>query len=297
VAVAGALGLAVARWLAVDRWSPRLFALEALLPWLVLPVSAVPVVALVLRRRALLVVASAVVALHASWTVPDLTGGGAVAPSDGDLVVVAVNAQRGNAVPDELAAVLAARHADVVVVTELTPATAAAVDRALPPSAYPGREVLADEGFFGAGIWSTRPLAAQDLVSVDGRPTPRVRLAGSNVSIVAVHTIQPLADLDGLHRGFVDLAELASLRTVLAGDFNASRRHAGFRQLLADGPLRDAHDQAGRGLARTWPAAGAVPPFALLDHVLVGWELGVVAVHELDAPGSDHRAVEARLRV
>jgi endonuclease/exonuclease/phosphatase family metal-dependent hydrolase len=34
-----------------------------------------------------------------------------------------------------------------------------------------------------------------------------------------------------------------------------------------------------------------------LDHILVGDAVGVVSVTQLDGAGSDHRGVEARLRV
>jgi endonuclease/exonuclease/phosphatase family metal-dependent hydrolase len=84
---------------------------------------------------------------------------------------------------------------------------------------------------------------------------------------------------------------------VLAGDLNADRDHAALRSLLETG-LRDAHDERGRGLARTWPAG---LPVLHLDHVLVrdgaGARVVVRSVREVDLPGSDHLGVVAELAV
>ena len=84
---------------------------------------------------------------------------------------------------------------------------------------------------------------------------------------------------------------------VVLGDFNADRDHAAFRRLLSIG-LRDAHDERGRGLARTWPTR---LPLLQLDHVLVrdgrGGRLVAEDVREVVVPGSDHRAVVADLAV
>ncbi len=84
---------------------------------------------------------------------------------------------------------------------------------------------------------------------------------------------------------------------VVLGDFNADRDHAPFRGLLDTG-LRDAHDERGRGLARTFPAG---LPVLQLDHVLVrdgsGARLVVRDVREVRLPGSDHKTVVADLAV
>ena len=71
---------------------------------------------------------------------------------------------------------------------------------------------------------------------------------------------------------------------MVAGDLNGDRDHAAVRDLL-DAGLRDAHDERGRGLARTWPAAF---PLLHLDHVLVrdggGAQVAVRSVREVRRP-------------
>jgi endonuclease/exonuclease/phosphatase (EEP) superfamily protein YafD len=81
----------------------------------------------------------------------------------------------------------------------------------------------------------------------------------------------------------------------MAGDYNATYGHAPFRRLLAVG-LRDAHIEAGRGLATTWPVNNLLlPPLFRLDHVLVSREFEVLAAREGRGPGTDHRPVVADL--
>ena len=119
--------------------------------------------------------------------------------------------------------------------------------------------------------------------------------------LLAAHPLPPLSVLEVLwRRSLADLATEAratDLPVVVLGDFNADRDHAPFRRLLGTG-LRDAHDERGRGLARTWPAKA---PLLHLDHVLVGdgegGRLVVEDVREVVLPGSDHLAVVADLAV
>jgi len=100
--------------------------------------------------------------------------------------------------------------------------------------------------------------------------------------------------------GLADLAQevrAVDEPVVVLGDFNADRDHAPFRRLLDTG-LRDAHDERGRGLARTFPSW---LPVLHLDHVLVrdgsGARVVVRDVREVRLPGSDHLTVVTDLAV
>jgi endonuclease/exonuclease/phosphatase family metal-dependent hydrolase len=93
---------------------------------------------------------------------------------------------------------------------------------------------------------------------------------------------------------------------ILAGDFNATRDHREFRQLLAAGDLVDtaeAGTPSGRpfGALRprlTWPADRAWPALTRLDHILVSSESIAVESHAVVAvEGSDHRGLIATLRL
>jgi endonuclease/exonuclease/phosphatase (EEP) superfamily protein YafD len=114
-------------------------------------------------------------------------------------------------------------------------------------------------------------------------------------TVIAVHTWQPLANVTALRAQLAALGEVVSETDgplILAGDFNASRQHAPFRALLDTG-LTDAHLATGRGWAASWPVGARVPPFALIDHVLVSDQLAVDEVGEVPVPASDHRALVA----
>lgn len=153
------------------------------------------------------------------------------------------------------------------------------------------------------GLFSRLPLRDIDIRSAAGRRLPRatVTVAGTDVRLLAAHPLPPILVYEPLwRRSLRDLAAEAralELPAVVAGDLNADRDHALFRALLAAG-LRDAHDERGRGLARTWPASF---PVLQLDHVLVrdraGVRLAVLDVAEAEVPGSDHQAVVADLAV
>lgn len=121
---------------------------------------------------------------------------------------------------------------------------------------------------------------------------------GQGWTLVAVHPAPPLVTTSSTWR-----ADLKALEAwvaandddclVLAGDFNASQAHPAFRALAAT--LTHAHRETGAGWVRTWPMGSRLPPFVQLDHVLARG-FGVEEAGVADVPGSDHRAVWARLR-
>ena len=84
------------------------------------------------------------------------------------------------------------------------------------------------------------------------------------------------------------------LRIVL-GDFNGTLDDRAVRGVLDRGYV-DAADAAGEGLRFTYPAHGR-RPYIAIDHVLVPRRVRVDGVRVLPVPGSDHRAVVARLAV
>jgi endonuclease/exonuclease/phosphatase (EEP) superfamily protein YafD len=119
-----------------------------------------------------------------------------------------------------------------------------------------------------------------------------------DLRVLNVHTVG-LPDQAAWRESFADLERYLDEQPfplIAAGDFNATLWHRPRRDLLA-GPLRDAHVDRGRALARSWPNQKPGPPFALLDHVLVTPMIRVDDIAERTLPGSDHRAVIADLRL
>ena len=300
----GLAALVVVRALGAERGTTMALLVGAL-PLTLLPAYALVVVAALWRRRLLTAVALALVAAHLLVVAPGLgpervPAAAARAPH---LRVVVANLFVLN--PDPVAAgrALRALDADVVVVPELDARGLRALRRSGLLEDLP--HVVAELGHRTetVGLLSRLPLDDVSTRPGGGRELPRatVDVGGTQVRLLAEHTLPPLSVLEVLWR-----ARLADLETelrglelpvVVAGDFNADRDHAPFRRLLEAG-LRDAHDERGRGLARTFPA---VLPVLHLDHVLVrdgeAAALEVLEVSEVRLPGSDHLTVVAELAV
>lgn len=298
------LGLVVVRVTGAEHRT-LLVLLVGALPVVLLPAYPLLGAAVWLRSRRLVAVSAVLVAAHVLVVAPTLRAaplpdGAADAPR---LRVVVANLYVRNPEPRRAAQTLRGLDADLLVVAELDARGLAGLHRAGLSDDLPHSVVEQDAGAETVGLFSRLPLRDVVLRRTGGRTLPRatVEVGGTPVRILTAHPLPPVPALEQVWRSsLVDLAgEVAGLDqpAIVAGDLNADRDHAVFRRLLATG-LRDAHDERGRGLARTWPAAF---PLLHLDHVLVrdaaAAELAVLAVREVRVPGSDHRAVVADLAV
>jgi endonuclease/exonuclease/phosphatase family metal-dependent hydrolase len=81
---------------------------------------------------------------------------------------------------------------------------------------------------------------------------------------------------------------------VVAGDFNASRDHRPFRDLL-EMAFRDCADfsQSRSWPGFAWPTAGGMLPVMRLDHVLVSRTATVHMTRAIRVPHTDHHGVLA----
>ena len=274
-------------------------------PFVLLPAYPALVLAALRRDGPALAAAALVVAAHVLVVVPALHAPElppvlAQAPR---IRVAVANLYVLNRDPRATGVALRELDLDVLVVPELT-ATGLAGLRAsglladLPHAVVPGqaqRETV--------GLFSRRPLRDVAVRSGAGRSLPQatVTVAGTPVRLLSTHILPPIWLLEREWRlGLRTLARDArstALPVVVLGDLNGDRDAGAVRALLRTG-LRDVHDERGRGLARTWPAA---VPLLHLDHVLVRdgqrARLGAVRVEEVRLPGTDHRAVVADLAV
>ncbi len=238
------------------------------------------------RRWLLLAPLAALPLFTASRMLPAFAGEG---PS---LAVVAANVNLANRDPAPLAAWLRAQPADVVMLTELTPAYADALANAL-ADVYPHRAFAPDASAFGIGLLSRRPLARiERRDSVDGIPSlgADIALDGTVVRVVAVHPMPPMAphwheERDRLLRMLAGGA--AATPMVVAGDLNATPWSTALAGAARGGLFR------ATGSAPTWPGRHIGIP---IDHVLASahWRRGETA----RGPdiGSDHLPVKATLR-
>jgi endonuclease/exonuclease/phosphatase family metal-dependent hydrolase len=266
--------------------------------------AVVPIAIGVGFRRWGAVVLSAVAGLYLAFAVlprviPD---GEASEPLGGPTVnVVSANIFRGQANLRDLVHLVRVRDADVLSVQELTPKGARELRRVGIAEVLPHAVFATREGAYGGGIYSRLPL--RRLPPVPGTtfrmPRASVMVRGYGpLRIVGVHPFPPnsskgLGDWRaGLHS--LPSAEGGGAPWVLAGDFNATLDHAELQRVLSHG-YRDAADVRGDGLQMTWSARRSIPPPVAIDHVLVDRRLSVLEFGVDDLPGSDHRAIHARL--
>ena len=84
--------------------------------------------------------------------------------------------------------------------------------------------------------------------------------------------------------------------TIVAGDFNATTDHAGFREALGSS-CRSVAPSVGEGLQGTWPSGRPAVLRAQIDHVVVSDGVTPVSFTSYAIAGSDHRAAIAVVAV
>jgi endonuclease/exonuclease/phosphatase (EEP) superfamily protein YafD len=256
------------------------------------------VVSLALRRWREAAVALLVVAAFGFAVVPRAVGGPGERGTP--LVVLSVNVLGGGGDTTRIMDLIRRERPDVVSVQELTDEVVARLDTAGIATFLPHRALRPQPGVSGTGLYGKYPLAAPRGLhpeSTFDMARAALRMPGREIDVVAVHTSPPLpgGPVTRWQRDFDLLPRPGSPIRILAGDFNATLDHRELRNLLGDG-YRDAAASVGAGLVPTWPHGGPLPPVTL-DHVLLDERVGVRSVEVFDLPGSDHRAVVARLTV
>ena len=292
---------ALARWLGIDSGFP-LAAMMPFTPYVAVAALLVAGVAVAAENWAAAALVGLATAYLAAAVVPRAVGDGTVPAAGHETVaVLAANVHRGTADAQALVALVDRLDPDVLSVEELTPRFARQLRAAGLPARLPQALIAVRAGSAGAGIYTRLPLRGLRGPDRSSFRMPRARLTladGRPLRLVSVHPYPPqphnVGEWEAALRGLP--AAGAGSPWLLAGDFNATLDQSQFRDLLGRG-YRDAGDVAGDGLEPTFPREGhAIPPITI-DHVLADRRLGVVAYAVEELPGSDHRAVFARLRL
>jgi endonuclease/exonuclease/phosphatase family metal-dependent hydrolase len=275
----------------------------------VVPLAGVLVVVLVVtaavtRRWRVTVASGALLAVCATIAVPSLFGH-SVARGREDMVVMSANLQYGAADAQSLVTAARERKVDLLVLIEVTPASierlrAAGLDTLLPESV--GKS---STGAGGTIIRSRIPMTevqpGPDQVSNNAfdEPVVLIHRATGDVVLRAVHSVPPgVSGAADWRSGLTELQRWRERQSrdqpfVMAGDFNSSWGHPGFRGVAET--MTDAQHAAGEVWAPTWPQGRRlIRPFIQLDHVL-SHGLGVVDAGVVTLPETDHAAVWARL--
>lgn len=220
------------------------------------------------------------------------------AATGSEVTVMMANLRFGRADPAHIVELVRRHSVDVLVFNELDKDAlpglrAAGLERELPfNQAVPG------EGSAGVGAFSRLQSQWDDDLLPPNRPwvPAKVQLpSGSALHVSAMHAAAPRPKSAGLFERDI-LAELpgpqvAGEPTIVVGDMNATLDHRRLRTLLGRG-YRDAAEEVGAGLEPTWSRGLAA---LTIDHILVPSGVAVKSVDVAPLPGSDHRAVIARL--
>lgn len=292
---------ALGRALGLEGGYP-LVALVAFTPYVLAVSTLLLGAALWARRRPEAVAAAAVVVAFAALVLPRaFPSQPTEPPADGvRLDVATVNAGLGQADAATIVDLVRDRGVDLLSVQELTPAEAGRIAAAGIDALLPHRELSPEPGSGGAGLYSRHPLRRLPEVpgGISRQVSAEVRVPGAPpVEAVAVHPHPPTrlaADLwlEGMEA--LPPADPDGAIRLLVGDFNSGFDQDAFRELVGSGYV-DAAAARGQGLAATWPSGRAFPPPVTIDHVLADERVHVAGAAVLDVPGSDHRAVAARL--
>jgi endonuclease/exonuclease/phosphatase (EEP) superfamily protein YafD len=288
------------RWVDTSSW--RIPVLQAAFPLLGIAAAGwALVLVILLRRRILLALPALGVALVPIALAASAMGSSTVAPSDNDEVIAASNLEFGRAHPQEIIERIRTLGVDTLVLTELTPDAATALDTAGASELLPHRVGSPQVGADGTVILSRHSLtqvSAEHIPGLFDQPVATVHAPTGDYVVRAMHPYPPTPNLvRGWHRQLGEAADWVATQPaetplVLAGDFNASQAHPAYRR-LAEGMV-DAHRATGSGWVRTWPQGSGIPAFVQLDHVLVR-NGEVVDAGMSVVPGTDHALVWARL--
>ena len=289
----------VARYLPIERHS--VLVLAAASPYLML---AGPIGMLLLgmgRRWVLTLLAASLCVVMLGIQLPRYVGAKASAVPAAGVRVMTANLGMGRADPRAVAA-LTRESADVLVLQEMTPEAATGLTSAGVDDMFPHRIIDPRAMASGIGVWSRYPIVESR--AIDGFALPmlsaRLRLPGVvfDPTVVAVHLAAPWPQPIGAWRQ--DMARFPAMlqqlardggAVIVAGDLNATLDMLPYRRLLNEG-YRDAAEQAGAGMTRSYPNRPWRPAVLGIDHVLVH-DCAATSARTTSLPGSDHRGLIA----
>lgn len=234
--------------------------------------------------------------------------------------VFSLNARGGWADPSTVLRTVRRHDVDLLAVQELTPPMLSRLVEVGVGEVLPSAYLDPRPGSAGTGLWARRRLDPLPPLPGLAAVAPRARVdvgGGRSLTFAVVHTQAPTKGRAAQWQRELALLSpgLAGARgpQIVAGDFNASRDHQLFRDLLAAGFL-DCADAAQRrpwpGFTwpttldtrinrdqrrfRDWLRARRTLPVMRLDHVLVSRTGAEVReVRTIQIPGTDHRGVLA----
>ncbi len=220
---------------------------------------------------------------------PDLAAGRRDVPAGTARRVLLLNVHTESTGYDQVRALIADTHPDVVALVEVSDRWLVELAPAL--VGYPGRIESPRSDNFGLALYARTPVTGAVEALGDGMPSIVAETSGLHV--IVTHPLPPMnAAALALQRAqFAGIAARAAALAdpvMVLGDLNATPWSRAFRRLLTGSGLCDT--RAGFGLQASYPATSAIVRIPI-DHVLVSCSVGVAdRTIERDV-GSDHLPV------
>ena len=224
--------------------------------------------------------------------------------SDHGLSVMTLNCRFGRADPEEVVRCVRTYGVEVLALQEvkgklLESLLDAGLNQHLPYLTQ-GTASPDDNGGYNAIFSAHQPVkASPSALDLPAAAVPLVELKTSSgpIRVVSVHPKSPQRGAKQWGMGIAALARLTHppVPTIVMGDCNATLQHPTFRAMLAKSGLHDASLHLKAGSHLTFPSASALPSLIEIDHILTDGDLVPQSMHALRIPGSDHRALVARL--
>ena len=224
--------------------------------------------------------------------------------SDHGLSVMTLNCRFGRADPEEVVRCVRTYGVEVLALQEvkgklLESLLDAGLNQHLPYLTQ-GTASPDDNGGYNAIFSAHQPVkASPSALDLPAAAAPLVELQTSSgpIRVASVHPKSPQRGAKQWGMGIAALARLThpTVPTIVMGDCNATLQHPTFRAMLAKSGLHDASLHLKAGSHLTFPSASALPSLIEIDHILTDGDLAPQSMHALRIPGSDHRALVARL--
>jgi len=224
--------------------------------------------------------------------------------SEHGLSVMTLNCRFGRADPEKVVRCVQAYGIEVLALQEvkgklLESLQAAGLNQLLPYLTQ-GTASPDDNGGYNAIFSAHQPVkASPSVLDLPAAAVPLIELETSSgpIRVASVHPKSPQRGARQWGMGIAALARLTHppVPTIVMGDCNATLQHPTFRAMLAESGLHDASLHLKAGSHPTFPSASALPPLIEIDHILTDGDLVPQSMHALRIPGSDHRALVARL--
>lgn len=316
LAMLGVCALMALRVLPTDLANGRIVPeVVSFVPLALIPTIICLAIALLSRRRLLLVVCVFALAINGWWHAGYFAGHARVSPAaeyavstsattdDSYARVMTVNTLNGAASAKQIIEVCRAEHVEVLCLQELTDGmvadlTAAGIDEVLPYHVVSeGASAISNGG--RNGIWTAAPQSnvSRNLLPIEtsSMPAADIVIGSTTVRIVSVHPNSPVRGAEDLwDKGLSVIGSLSDYghAYLILGDFNSTWDHARFRTLLGT-RFADAGQASGEGFHMTYPSNKIVPSLIEIDHIVYARDSGITvsSLKTVEIAGTDHKAL------